>query len=75
MNWAILIPIIAQDGLPLAEALFNKFTSNQPPTAADFAELRALASQTAQDRMKARLVAQGIQLDSDQAKTLLALVQ
>lgn len=74
MNWAILIPIIAQEGIPLAEALFKKWSSGNPPTQADFDELRGLAKQTALDRVKLRLAANGIPLDSDQAKELLALV-
>ena len=73
MNWAVLIPIIAQYGLPLVEKLVAKWSSGNPPTPDDFAELRALAMETAQDRMKAQLVAAGIPLDSDQAKKLLEL--
>jgi hypothetical protein len=72
--WAALIPIIAQQGLPLAEMLVAKWTSGNPPTIADFAELRALAQTTALDRTKARLAAAGIPLDSDKAKEILSLV-
>jgi len=74
MGWEALIPIIAQYGIPLAEKLFQKWTSGTPPTQADFDELRALANQTAADQMKARLAAAGIPLDSPQGKQLLALV-
>ena len=75
MNWAVLIPIIAQEGIPLAEALFKKWSSGNPPTQADFDELRGLAKQTALDRVKLRLAASGIPLDSQQAQDLLALVK
>ena len=75
MNWAVLIPIIAQEGIPLAEALFTKWSTGNPPTAADFDELRAIAKQTALDRVKLRLAASGIPLDSPQAVALLALAQ
>lgn len=71
--WQVLIPIIAREGIPVAEALYKKWASGLEPTMADFAELRALASQTAQDRVKARLVAAGIPLDGEQAKLLIAL--
>jgi len=74
MNWAILIPIIAQNGLPLAEALYKKWASGNPPTAADFTELRALAEQTAVDRVKARLAAAGIPLEDPKAVQLLSLL-
>jgi hypothetical protein len=72
MNWAVLIPIIAQYGIPLAESLFQKWSSGSLPTQADFDALRALASQTAADRMKAALVRAGIPLDSPQAAALIA---
>lgn len=75
MNWAILIPIIAQYGIPLAESLFKKWSDGSLPTLADFDELRALGHQTAADRVKALLVSKGIPLDSDKAKEFLALVQ
>lgn len=74
MNWALLIPIIAQEGLPIAEALFKKWSSGSSPTAADFEELRALAQQSATDRVKARLVANGLSLDDPKAIELLALL-
>ena len=73
MTWAALIPIIGQYGLPLAEKLWQKWSSGNPPTQADFDELRSDAQQTALDRMKAQLVAKGIPLDSQRALDLLAL--
>lgn len=74
MPWPVLIQLIAQYGIPLAENLFQKWSSGKAPTQADFDELRALAAQTALDRLKLQLTAKGIALDSDQAKTLIALV-
>ncbi len=73
MPWTTWITIIAQNGLPLAYALFQRWTTGTPPTQADWDALNAIASQTAVDRIKARLVAAGIALDSDQAKQLIAL--
>jgi hypothetical protein len=75
MNWAILLPIIAQYGLPLAEKLWQKWTTGAMPTQADWDELDAITRQTAQDRMKANLTAAGIPLDSPQAQALLALAK
>lgn len=74
MSWSQLIAIIAQYGLPLAESLFKKWSTGSVPTQADFDELRALASQTASDRLKAALVRAGIPLDDPKAIALLALV-
>ena len=73
MSWAVLIPIIAQYGIPLAEKLFQKWTSGSVPSQADFDELRALSGQSAADRMKANLVAAGVDLNSPQAQQLLKL--
>lgn len=75
MNWAVLIPIIAQYGLPLAEKLWQKWSSGTPPTQVDWDELRVLAEQTAEQRMKADLAAAGIPLDSEEAKALIALTK
>lgn len=73
MNWAVLIPIIAQEGLPVAEAIFQRWSSGTPPTQADFDNWRALGQRTANDRMKAKLTAAGIPLDDPKAVALLAL--
>ena len=73
--WTALIPIIAQYGLPVAEALFQRWSAGTPPTQADFDNLKALAKQSAADVLKAQLVAKGVALDSPQAVALLALVQ
>lgn len=73
MTWASLIPLIISYGLPYAEKLWSLWTSNTAPTQADFDALRSLASQTAQDRMKANLQAAGIALDSPQAIALINL--
>lgn len=73
MNWAVLIPIIAQQGLPYAEKLWQLWSSPLNPTQADFDSLRALAKQTAQDRMKSNLATAGVALDSPQGQQLIAL--
>lgn len=70
---AALLPLIIQYGLPFAESVFNKVTSGAQVTAQDFADLRALAAQSATDRMKVVLAAHNIPLDSPQAVALLAL--
>lgn len=75
MTWEMLIPIIARYGLPVAEAIYKKWASGAEPTDADFTELRGLASEDAAALLKGVLASKGIPLDSDKAKTLLALVQ
>lgn len=75
MTWATLIPIIAQYGLPLAESLFQKWTTGAPPTQADFTALLALANQNASAQMKALLTQNNIDPASPQGQAFLALVQ
>lgn len=73
MTWVTLIPLIAQYGLPYAEKLWQLLTTSSPPSQADFDALRALATQTAQDRMKANLVAAGVPLTDPKAIALIGL--
>lgn len=75
MNWEMLIPIVAKYGLPLAEKLFQKWTTKTEPTQADFDELRQLASESAKEIVTSRLVAAGIPLDDPRAIELLSLVK
>jgi hypothetical protein len=74
MNWITLAGIIAQYGIPVAEAIVKKWTEGSVPTVADFAELRQIATQTSVDILKQTLVKNGISLDSPKAKELLALL-
>jgi hypothetical protein len=55
MTWAALIPIIIQYGLPVAESLWQKWTSGTAPTQADWDSLKSLASSTARDRVLAAM--------------------
>ena len=73
MGWEALIPIIAQYGLPLAEMLWTKWASGNPPTQSDWNDLKAAAQQTARDRMVKILLDNGIDPASEQGKTFLAL--
>jgi len=73
MNWALIAQLIVSVGIPTAEKLIALWMSNAPVTGEAFQEVRAIALQTAQDRMRAALVKAGVPLDSEQAKTLLAL--
>lgn len=73
MGWEVFIPLIAQYGLPLAEALWKKWASGNPPTEEDWIELRAMASQTALDRMKVALVNAGFSLSDPKAIALMQL--
>lgn len=74
MGWELLIPLIVQYGLPFAQSVFEKWNSDSVPTDKDFTELRALANQTALDRLKAQLTIKGIPIDSPQAVALIALL-
>lgn len=70
--WATLIPIIAQYGLPFAESLWNKWTSGANPTAQDWADLTALAQNTARSQMLAALQRANIPVTDPHAVALLA---
>lgn len=76
--WEILIPLIVKEGItaiPIAEALWKKWTSGADPTQADWDELRALASSSANAKMMLVLGKHGIPLDSPQGLALLALTK
>ncbi len=75
MTWTVLIPIIAQYGIPPAESLFQKWTSGALPTQADFDDLKRQAAQKSVDVMKSQLQLAGIPLDDPHAVALLKLVQ
>ncbi len=72
--WTVFAPLIVELGLDAAEAIFQKWQAGGVPTQADFDDIRAKAQQTAVDRTKARLAANGIALDSPEAARILALV-
>ena len=72
-TWYIVTQLIITQGLPMAEAIFKKWSSGNAPTQADFDEFRAISSQSSTDRMKVMLSKAGIALDSEQAKVLLSL--
>ena len=74
MGWELLIPLIAKVGLEVGYAIWQKASAGQAPTDADWQELLSLANQSAADRLRARLLAAGIDPDSDQGKLLLGLV-
>ena len=73
MGWEVLIPIISQYGLPLAEKLWSKWASGAEPTQADWDELKVAANQKAAGRMLKALQDQGIDPASEQGKMFLAL--
>lgn len=73
MTWGQAIPIIAQYGLPVAEALWRKWESGQNPTNDDWKELNTLVARQAQDRMLAALQRAGIDPQSEKGKEFLAL--
>ena len=74
MTWAVIIPLIVQYGLPVAEKLFQLFTSNATPTQADWDSLKALGTATRKQDMTLALIRNGIDPTSPQGVALLALV-
>ena len=75
MTWTLIISLIAKYGLPLAESLWTKWRSGAEPTDADWAELRKLSEQTAHSQILDGLKRAGIDVESEEAKNLLALVE
>ncbi len=74
MSWALLIPLIVQYGLPLAESLWQKWSTGTAPTQADWDQLKALAAQTPLTQMTDALTRAGIPLTDPHAVALLALI-
>lgn len=77
MGWSAILALILQNapaGIALVEDLFKKWSSGTAPIQADFDALRAMANQSAYDRMKAQLLAAGIALTDPTAIALLKLV-
>ena len=73
MSWELLIPLIAQYGLPVAERIWTLWAAGSPPTKEAWESLRQLASQTAKDRMLLAIQRAGIDPESEEGKALLAL--
>lgn len=73
MNWAVLVQVILQFGVPAAEQIWKMFSSPSGPTQADWDVLKALAANTARSRMLEALAANGIDPASPQGMALLAL--
>lgn len=74
MPWPLVIQLIAQYGLPLAEQLWKNWGSTTAPTQEDWNTLKALAAQNAKAQMMAALVRNGVDPNSPQGQQLLALV-
>lgn len=49
MNWAVFVPIIAEHGFDFALRLWSLKKRNEPPTDAEWNELRMLSKKTAAD--------------------------
>ena len=75
MTWAVLVPLVVQHGLPFAEKMWALWQSNGVPTAADWADLRALSNQTPESQMMAAMQRAGVDIDNPRARDLLALVK
>lgn len=73
MNWAILIPVIAANGLEVAEKIWQLAQNNSTPTQADWDALKALAKVRAVNVMRQALINSGIDPESEEGKRLLAL--
>lgn len=77
MTWPILAQLLAQFGLKgfdLAERLIAKWNSPEPLTQADIDEARKLGQRTPREAVVEALVRNGVSLDSEQGKAILALV-
>lgn len=66
--------MILQYGVPFAEKVWQKWSSGNNPTQADWDELKALGKNTARSQMLDALSRAGIALDDPKAVALLAQV-
>lgn len=73
MPWTVIAQLIIEVGYPMAMQIWKNIQTGGDATQAQWDALEALSKQTARDRMKLQLVAAGIDLDSEQAKALLAM--
>lgn len=75
MDWATIAQLIISIGLPAVEKLIANIENKTPVTLAEIQALSALASRTAQDRMKAMIVAAGFTLDDPKVAAFLKLTE
>jgi len=76
MTWAQFALILMQFGVrgfDLADKLVANWSSQEPMTPADVAEMRKLGQRTSRDAVIEALTRAGVALDSPQALALLAL--
>ena len=74
MGWEVLVPLIIQYGLPLAESVWQKWASKAEVTQADWDTLKMLALQNMKSQMTDALIRNGVDPASEKGKALLALV-
>jgi len=72
MNWGMLIPIIATNGIAMAEKLWQLFQKNDPPTQDDWNALKELGKTRAVNLMRQAILNAGLDPESDEAKALVS---
>lgn len=72
---AQLIITLGPSALSLVTGLIAKWETNTPVTSTEWASMTAATTQTAADRMKANLIASGIDPTSPQGIAMLALAK
>lgn len=72
MTWAALIPIIASQGLAIAEKIWQLSLISSTPTQADWDVLKELGKVRAVNLMRQAILRSGIDPESDAAKLLIA---
>jgi len=73
MTWELVASLIENIGIPATQKMIALWEQKVQVTSQNFADLIALESQTARDRMMVVLTAQGIDPASPQGLALLAL--
>lgn len=76
MTWATIAALLAQYAFPFVDKVVTKWLSNPDaaPSAAEWADLSAMAKQSARTQMLAALSRAGIDPNSPQGQALLAQV-
>lgn len=69
--WSVYLPIIATQGLAIAEKLWQLTIQGTPPTQAEWDSLKELGKVRAVNLMQQALLSSGVDLNSEEAKKLI----
>jgi len=74
ISWSVIAGLMLQYGLPIAERVYQKWSSGTPPTQADFDELNQMKRETPQNLFNEMLIARNADPNSAWAQELKRLI-